>query len=81
MTVKYNIFFKSLSNKSFGKSDGVLVVGRKDHLVKVKDAIEKIRSSVTKQDQDEAIFICFLFKLFKAWSHKIVKHSQTICQQ
>ena len=66
MTVKYNISFKSLSNESFGKLDGVLVVGRKDHLLKVKDDIEEIRSSVTKQAQDEAIFICFLFKPFKA---------------
>lgn len=66
MTVKYNISFKSLSNKSFGELDGVLVVGRKDHLVKVKDSIEEIRSSVTKADQDEAISICSLFKPLKA---------------
>ena len=42
MTITYNIAFKPRSFESFSKLDAVLVVGKKDHLLNVRDTIEAI---------------------------------------
>ena len=54
MTITYNIAFKPISVESFSKLDAVLVVGRKDHLLNVRDAIEAIRVNVTGKALDKA---------------------------
>ena len=65
MTITYNIAFKPRSFESFSKLDAVLVVGKKDHLLNVRDTIEAIRVNVTGQNLDEAnILFKFIYKGF-----------------
>ena len=65
MTITYNIAFKPRSFESFSKLDVVLVVGKKDHLLNVRDTIEAIRVNVTGQNLDEAnILFKFIYKGF-----------------
>ena len=72
MTITYNIAFKSISFESFSKLDAVLVVGKKDHLLNVRDAIETIRLNVTGKALDEAnILFNFFPKVTKIFAHFI----------